>query len=77
MGQLGQRNSDVKDGREVTEGSTPAAVLIEAANTIGAGVIMVSSRGPGGFRSLTTGSTPRALLEHADGPVTVVPSATG
>lgn len=75
--QLGQHYSEVKYRHEVAEGSTPAAALIEAANRIDAGMIIVGSRGRGAFRSLTTGSTSRALIEHADCPVTVVPPTAG
>lgn len=75
--QLGRHYSDVKYRHEVAEGSTPAAALIEAASHFGAGMIIVGSRGRGGFRSLTTGSTSRALIEHADCPVTVVPPVAG
>jgi nucleotide-binding universal stress UspA family protein len=75
--QLSRDYGDVRYRHEVAEGSTPAEALIDAANRFGAGMIIVGSRGHGGFRSLTTGSTSRALIEHADCPVLVVPPAAG
>lgn len=75
--QLGRLYSDVKYRREAAEGSSPAVALMDAANTFNAGMIVVGSRGRGGFRGLITGSTSRALVEHADCPVTIVPPAAG
>jgi len=74
--QLTRHYSDVKHRREIAEATTPATALIDTANRLRGGMIVVGSRGQGGFRGLITGSTSRALIDHAGCPVTVVPSAT-
>lgn len=68
------RFSDVKYRHDVAEGTTAATALVDAASKAGAGMIVVGSRGRGGFRGLITGSTSRALIELADCPVTVTPA---
>ncbi|GIF02420.1 universal stress protein [Paractinoplanes rishiriensis] len=72
--QLAQRFSDVKYRRDVAQGTTAATALIDAADRWNAGMIIVGSRGRGGFRGLITGSTSRALIEHANCPVTIAPA---
>jgi nucleotide-binding universal stress UspA family protein len=71
---LGRRYSDVKFTCRAGQGSSAAMALIEAANDLDAGMIVVGTRGRGGLRGLIAGSTSRAVIEHADCPVTVVPS---
>jgi nucleotide-binding universal stress UspA family protein len=74
--QLARHYSDVKYRREAANGATAATALIDTANRLHASMIVVGSRGHGGFRGLITGSTSRALVDHAGCPVTVVPSTT-
>jgi nucleotide-binding universal stress UspA family protein len=63
----------VAKGRAV-EGQA-AKVLLEAAD--GADLIVVGSRGRGGFRSLTLGSVSQQVAHHARIPVVIVPAADG
>ncbi|GLZ02033.1 universal stress protein [Actinoplanes sp. NBRC 103695] len=72
--QLARHYRDVKYRRESAEAATPATALIDTADRLHAAMIIVGSRGHGGFRGLITGSTSRALIDHAGCPVTVVPS---
>ena len=51
----------------------PAHVLLEHART--AQLVVVGSRGRGGFRGLLLGSTSQAMIHHAACPVVVVPTA--
>ena len=61
--------SDVEIEQRVVEGS-PAAVLIDAAE--GADLLVVGSRGLGGFTGLLLGSVSQHCVAHAPCPVLVV-----
>lgn len=69
----GEQEYDVHVEREITLGEHPAAALLRAAKT--AGLLVVGSRGLGGFRGLIVGSVSLQCVTHADCPVTVVPAA--
>ncbi|WP_229070899.1 universal stress protein [Actinoplanes sp. DH11] len=59
---------------EVVSGDSPAAALMTFSQRVAAGLLVVGSRGLGGFSGLVMGSTSRSLIEHAPCPVMVVPS---
>lgn len=64
----------VKIDRRVLEGS-PAAVLVDAAD--GADLLVVGSRGRGGFAQLLLGSVAEQCVHHTRCPVCVVHGASG
>jgi len=51
----------------------PVTALLGAAAELGADLIVVGSRGTGGFAGLQLGSTSHQLVQHSDRPVVVVP----
>ena len=69
---LGTPPSDLRVERIVTYGS-PAQTLLRVAE--GADLLVVGSRGRGGFRGLLLGSTSHQVISHAPCPVLVVRSA--
>ncbi|MEV6845728.1 universal stress protein [Actinoplanes sp. NPDC051411] len=71
---VGARYPDVKYRTEVVPGDSVASALIGFADDTSAGLLVVGSRGRGGFRGLVMGSTSRSLIEHAPCPVMVVPA---
>lgn len=52
----------------------PGPALIEAASEPEADLIVVGSRGYGGFRGMLLGSVSTYVIHHADCPVAVIPS---
>lgn len=72
---LAARYSDVKWRTEEVHGDSASTALMAAAGDTGAGLLVVGSRGIGGFRAMVMGSTSRTLIEHAPCPVMVAPSA--
>jgi nucleotide-binding universal stress UspA family protein len=72
---VADRHDEVSYRTEVIPGDSAATTLIAVAHRARAGLIVVGSRGVGGFRGLVMGSTSRALIEHAPCPVMVVPGA--
>jgi nucleotide-binding universal stress UspA family protein len=63
------------DVRPVLEVGFPAVVLLEQAG--GGDVVVVGSRGRGGFAGLLLGSTSMRVVQHARGTVVVVRCTTG
>ncbi|WP_328475089.1 universal stress protein [Actinoplanes sp. NBC_00393] len=57
---------------EVVSADSAAAGLIAVSRRISAGLLVVGSRGLGGFGGLILGSTSRSLIDHAPCPVMVV-----
>ena len=60
---------DVRVVRRLVQGDTRRILLDESA---GARMLVVGSRGRGGFTGMLLGSTSQAMLHHADAPVVVV-----
>jgi nucleotide-binding universal stress UspA family protein len=57
-----------------TRRTSIAETILAEADDLGARAIVVGTRGLTGIKSLLLGSVSHALLQHADRPVTVVPS---
>lgn len=71
--EVGAANSGVKVTAVVSKGQ-PADVLCACAE--GAALLVVGSRGLGGFRGLLLGSVSQQCAQHAPCPVVIVPHAT-
>jgi nucleotide-binding universal stress UspA family protein len=71
---VAERYADVKWRVKVVHGDSAATALMAVAGGKEAGLLVVGSRGAGGFRAVVMGSTSRTLIEHAPCPVMVVPS---
>lgn len=59
--------------RELLVDGPPAMVLLRVADEQGVDLIVVGSRGMGGFPELQLGSTSTQVVQHAKVPVTVIP----
>ena len=68
--ETGETAADVDVETVVREG-TPAGVLLDEAQ--GADLLVVGSRGLGGFRGLLLGSVSQQCADHAPCPVVIVP----
>ncbi|MEX2556113.1 MAG: universal stress protein [Actinomycetota bacterium] len=62
--------------RSAVEGGHPATVLMEVAEREDARMIVVGSRGMGGFKELLLGSVSHQLAHHARRPLVIVPPPT-
>lgn len=62
------------DVKILAEGGSPAHVLVSAAAAVSSPLLVVGSRGRGGFRRMLLGSVSLSCVLHAPCPVTVVRS---
>jgi nucleotide-binding universal stress UspA family protein len=74
LGELRESLEDVDVQRTVLEDRNPAEALVELSDD--ADLLVVGSRGRGGFSSLLLGSVSHAVVLHARCPVVVIPSRT-
>ena len=72
LGELSETIKGIDVRRSVVEDRHPAECLVELSE--GADLVVVGSRGRGGFSSLLLGSVSHAVVLHAGCPVVVVPS---
>jgi nucleotide-binding universal stress UspA family protein len=61
--------------RTRARGATIAETILSEADEVGAKAIVLGTRGLTGLKSLMLGSVSHAVVQHADRPVIVVPSA--
>jgi nucleotide-binding universal stress UspA family protein len=73
LGELGETVSGVEVQPTVVEDRHPAEALVQL--SVDADLLVVGSRGRGGFSELLLGSVSHAVVLHAVCPVVVVPSA--
>jgi nucleotide-binding universal stress UspA family protein len=73
LGELGETVEGIDVRRSVVEDRNPAEALIELAAD--ADLLVVGSRGRGGFTSLLLGSVSHQVVLHARCPVVVIPSS--
>jgi nucleotide-binding universal stress UspA family protein len=73
LGELGETVSGVEVQQTVVEDRHPAEALVQV--SVDADLLVVGSRGRGGFSELLLGSVSHAAVLHAVCPVVVVPSA--
>jgi nucleotide-binding universal stress UspA family protein len=73
LGELGETVSGVEVQQTVVEDRHPAEALVRLA--VDADLLVVGSRGRGGFSELLLGSVSHAAVLHAVCPVVVVPSS--
>jgi len=64
----------VRSTRLLRDGS-PVTVLLGAAEEYDAGLVVVGSRGLGGYPELLLGSTSTQVAQHCNRPVVIVPAA--
>jgi nucleotide-binding universal stress UspA family protein len=57
------------------QGESVTEAILSGADKLDADVIVIGSRGLGGLGSLLLGSVSHRVLQHADRPVLVIPSA--
>lgn len=66
------RDAGVEHRTELRDGS-PVSVLLAVADEVDADLVVVGSRGVGGFPGLLLGSTSTQLAQHSSRPVLIVP----
>jgi len=70
------RDASARYRAELREGS-PVTSLLELADEVDADLVVVGSRGVGGFPGLLLGSTSTQIAQHTRRPVVIVPGPEG
>jgi nucleotide-binding universal stress UspA family protein len=61
--------------RPLLRDGSPVSVVLEVADEVEADVVVVGSRGLGGYPELLLGSTSTQIAQHSTRPVVIVPTA--
>jgi nucleotide-binding universal stress UspA family protein len=61
--------------RVLARGRSTATTILHVARELDAAAIVIGTRGRGGVKSMLLGSVSHAVVQHADRPVVIVPSA--
>ena len=76
LGLLPLRDAEVRYRDDLREGN-PVTALLDVVGELDADIVVVGSRGVGGFPGLLLGSTSTQVAQHTRRPVVIVPDTDG